>query len=67
MIDVNDALTGNLIETVQVGKPDANGRYMTRITTVLDKKTKIIATVKVKRSSPDIQDGVLLFSVVGKN
>lgn len=67
VIDITDAATGNLIESLPAAKADSAGKIVTRITTVLDKKTKIIATVKVKRSSAEIADGALIFSVVGKN
>lgn len=66
-IEIKDALTGNVIENVAVGKGDANNKFVTRITTVLDKKTKIIATVKVKRTSAAMANGALEFSVAGKN
>jgi len=66
-IDINDAATGDLIETVAVGKGDANHKFVTRITKTLDKHSKIVATVKIRRTSAQIANGVLDFTVVGKN
>ncbi|MFZ3231322.1 MAG: hypothetical protein WA160_14025 [Pseudobdellovibrio sp.] len=66
-IVVTDALTGNLIEEIAANKADASGKSVTRITTELNKNTKIIATVKVKRISTAIANGALEFNVAGKN
>lgn len=58
---------GNQIEVLAAGKADSKGKIVTRIATDLPKKTKIVATIKVKRVSQQILDGALEFSVVGKN
>ena len=66
MITVTD-LAGNLIEELPASSLDANGKSLTRIKTQLDIKTKIIATLKVRRESPLMLDGALEFQVTGKN
>ncbi len=65
-ITVTD-LAGNLIEELPANPLDANGKSLTRIKTQLNIKTKIIATLKVRRESPLMADGALEFQVTGKN